>query len=185
MPVQVRNTKAGDALSAGEAFTHFVPFAKVDPVKHLVTGVATSEAWDDQNEQMAWEGICKAVTDYGQWRNIRAMHGPQAVGVAPLIILDTVGKSVTLSSHIVDPVEWQKVVTGVYKGYSIAGRKLDVEARWNPELGKQGTRIKEFLWSETSLVDRPSNPEAVFHLIKRASGIVAVRKVVAGGATHA
>lgn len=178
MGVRIAKASIGD----NGHFQMFVPFTKVDPVAREVTGVATSEAWDNQNEQMAWPGIVKAVNDYSEWRNIRAMHQPRAVGTAPVIRLNLPLRQVILVAKIVDRAEWEKVEAGVYRGYSIGGKKRAVETAFNPNLGKDGTRILQFDWLETSLVDRPANPDARFLLVKRASGAVIVTETVIGGA---
>lgn len=161
----------------------FAPFTKIDPLRQYVEGVATSEAWDAQNEQMAWPGIMKAVSEYQHWRNVRSMHEKQAVGTAPLLRLNMPDRQVIIGAHIVDPLEWEKVAAEVYKGFSIGGKKRATEKAHNPHLDTEGTRITAFDWLETSLVDRPANPEAVFVLVKRSPTRVVVRERTIGGAS--
>jgi phage head maturation protease len=72
-----------------------------------------------------------------------------------------------LGAKIVDDSAWKKVKEGVYKGFSIGGKKLKVVPDFDVNLNKAITRIKEYLLTEISLVDRPANPLATFSFIKR------------------
>jgi hypothetical protein len=88
------------------------------------------------------------------------MHQPSAVGIAEEAAIDEHG--LYLGARIVDGEAWDKVVAGVYKGFSIGGR---VTAR-DPADRKVITGLA---LTEISVVDRPANPEAVFDCWKRAT----------------
>jgi len=88
------------------------------------------------------------------------MHQPSAVGSAEEAAIDEHG--LYLGARIVDGEAWDKVVAGVYKGFSIGGR---VTAR-DPADRKIITGLA---LTEISVVDRPANPEAVFDCWKRAA----------------
>jgi hypothetical protein len=95
-----------------------------------------------------------------RFANIREMHQPSAVGIAREANVDDRG--LYLAAKIVDDEAWEKVVQGVYKGFSIGGR---VTAR-DPT---DRSVITGLALTEISVVDRPANPEAVFDCWK-ASG---------------
>jgi phage head maturation protease len=129
------------------------PIAKVDAEQRMVWGYASTEAEDDQGETVSREALAAALDDYMRFANIREMHQPSAVGIAKEAAVDD--KGLYLGAKIVDGDAWQKVVEGVYKGFSIGGR---VTAR-DPADRRLITALR---LTEISVVDRPANPEAVF-----------------------
>jgi HK97 family phage prohead protease len=129
------------------------PIAKVDGEQHMVWGYASTEAEDDQGETVSREALAAALEDYMRFANIREMHQPSAVGVATEAAVDD--KGLYLGARIVDSDAWEKVVQGVYKGFSIGGR---VTAR-DPADRRLITALH---LTEISVVDRPANPEAIF-----------------------
>jgi HK97 family phage prohead protease len=129
------------------------PIAKVDAEQRMVWGYASTEAEDDQGETVTRQALAAALDDYMQFANIREMHQPSAVGVATEAAVDD--KGLYLGARIVDDDAWQKVVEGVYKGFSIGGR---VTARD----GADRRLITALRLTEISVVDRPANPEAMF-----------------------
>lgn len=143
----------------------FVPFLKVNKKKKMVYGYATTEVEDSQGEIVEKKAIRKAWEDYMRFANIREMHQNSAVGVTKEFLHDD--KGTWIGGKIVDKDAWEKVLEGVYKGFSIGGKVLR----------KVGNRIKDLILSEISVVDRPANPEAVFTMVKRDdSGFVEVNK---------
>jgi len=134
----------------------YARITKIDEARQLVFGYASTEALDSQGEIVKREALEAALPDYMRFANIREMQ-PSAVGVATEVQMD--GKGLFLGAKIVDPTAWEKVVQGVYKGFSIGGK---VTARDDAEKHViTGVRL-----SEISLVDRPANPEAVFTMYK-------------------
>ncbi len=139
----------------------YCPIAKVDAAQRMVWGYASTEAVDDQGEIVSRAAMSDALDDYLQFANIREMHQPSAVGVAKEATMD--GTGLYLGAKIIDEAAWQKVVEGVYKGFSIGGR---VTAR-DPANRKNITGLR---LTEISVVDRPANPEAVFDCWKLSEG---------------
>lgn len=137
------------------------PIAKVDAEQRMVWGYASTEALDEQGEIVRREALEAALGTYMRFANIREMHQPSAVGIAKEATVDDRG--LYLAAKIVDDEAWEKVVQGVYKGFSIGGR---VTARdpANP------TVITGLALTEISVVDRPANPEAVFDCWKASGG---------------
>ncbi len=137
------------------------PIAKVDAEQRMVWGYASTEAEDDQGETVSREALAAALDDYMRFANIREMHQPSAVGIAKEAAVDN--KGLYLGAKIVDGDAWQKVVEGVYKGFSIGGR---VTAR-DPADRRLITALR---LTEISVVDRPANPEAIFDCWKLSTG---------------
>ncbi len=129
------------------------PIAKVDAEQRMVWGYASTDAQDDQGETVTREALAAALDDYMRFANIREMHQPSAVGIATEAAVDARG--LYIGARIVDADAWQKVVEGVYKGFSIGGR---VTARDSADR----RLITALHLTEISVVDRPANPEAVF-----------------------
>jgi phage head maturation protease len=129
------------------------PIAKLDAEQRMVWGYASTEALDDQGEIVKREALEAALGAYMRFANIREMHRPSAVGVAKEAAVDDRG--LYIAAKIVDHEAWEKVVNGVYKGFSIGGR---VTARDPAERSV----ITGLALTEISIVDRPANPEAVF-----------------------
>jgi phage head maturation protease len=136
----------------------YLPIAKVDAAAHMVYGYASTEAQDDQGEVVKREALEGALGDYMRFGNIREMHQLSAVGKAKNAEIDD--KGLYLGAKVVDDRAWEKVVEGVYSGFSIGGKVLEREA------GDPKT-ISKLRLDEISLVDRPANPEAVFDCWKR------------------
>src|SRR5580658_8375713 len=137
----------------------YLPIAKVDAEHREVWGYASTEARDDQGEIVKRDALVAALGDYMRFANIREMHQLSAVGVAREKAVDDRG--LYIGARIVDDQAWQKVIEGVYKGYSIGGRITQRDPA-------DSKTITGLVLNEISLVDRPANPEAVFDYWKAA-----------------
>jgi HK97 family phage prohead protease len=131
----------------------YAPIAKVDAAERMVWGYASTDAEDDQGEIITRDAMAAALADYLKFANIREMHQMSAVGVAEEASVDD--KGLYVGARIVDPRAWDKVTSGVYKGFSVGGR---VRSRDPADRNV----ITALTLTEISLVDRPANPEAVF-----------------------
>jgi cation transport regulator ChaB len=168
--VKKKYKKEGDswmekASSEINDFEVYCDFQKMDEEQRMVYGYATTDALDSQGEIVELDATERAVEDYKKWRNIREMHGPSVAGTAPVIEMRKNG--LWLGAKIDDDMAWKKVKSGAYKGFSIGGKKLNVLTEFHEGLKKNVTRIKDYLLTEISLVDRPANPLATFSFIKR------------------
>lgn len=153
--------------------------------ERLVEGFASVELPDDQGgvfqgrhyvgDVVDAAGLQKALPEYMAWGNLREMHQTSAVGVvikAEIIPgeVEVEGRRLLNPLHIVariiDEAAWQKVKTGVYKGFSIGGQVI------RAALEKMGDalvrRVTELSLTEISIVDRPANPHARILLWKSA-----------------
>lgn len=170
-------------------FIKFASFEKASPEQRVVVGYASSERVDGQNDVVDSEALSQALGDYMQWANLREMHQPKAVGkvLSATPVRGTIqlkdGSKLTnplrIVAQIIDSETWEKVKTGVLKGFSIGGKVL--QALTQKMNGKEVRRITGLQLHEISLVDRPANPDARIILMKRddsASTDESVTKVV-------
>lgn len=149
----------------------FVPISKFDEEQRMVYGIATCSKLDNQNEIVDWEATKEAVKDYSQWRNIREMHKPSAVGIAPVLELRDNTEELYIGAKIVDDAAWAKCKEGVYKGFSIGGDKLDQKVELDKASHKTINRVTKYMLNEISLVDRPANPACKFQTVKRDTSV--------------
>jgi len=116
---------AGDA---GDAMALYCPITKTARTSNglMVYGWASAADYvDDQNEIVDSAAMREAVEEWKAWRNIRLMHQPDPVGVAPLVEIrthpETGRDALYLGAHIVDERAIKLIETGVLKGFSIGG----------------------------------------------------------------
>jgi hypothetical protein len=157
----------------------FMPLAKVDADQRIVQGVATAEQPDRSGEICdydstkpyfeAWSEQCREASGGKSLGAVRAMHGAVAAGKLTEITFDDSGKRILIAAKIVDDEEWQKVLEGVYTGFSQGGRYI---ARWQDESNGLTRYTAEPY--EISLVDLPCLPGATFEMIR--NGVSEFRK---------
>ena len=152
-----------------------MPFTKVDKEKRTVTGLATTEAIDKQNEQVSYDASKEA---FGAWSgNIREMHSPNAVGKAVSWTPDDEKRGIKVEAYISKGAEdtWQKILDGTLKAFSIGGQTVSKVQQIIKDEASGGqrhvTKITKYKLTELSLVDNPANPEASFELVKMENGI--------------
>ena len=152
------------------ALQMFIPITKVDAAQRLVYGLATAEIEDRAGE------VCDYATTkpfYERWSdeivkssggksfgNLRAMHGAVAAGKVAALTFNDAAKQIEICAKVVDDAEWEKVVEGVYTGFSQGGAYAK---RWTDGDGRTRYTAQP---SEISLVDLPCLPQARFELIK-------------------
>lgn len=142
-------------------FKYFMPFGKVEKTDdgcRMVSGYASTPRLDLDGEVVSTAAVKKALPAYMEWRNIRQMHQPIAVGVAKEAHTDDEGLYIT--ARIVDPACVKLIDEDVLKGFSIGGKKLS----------KKGNVITDIELIEISVVDRPANPDCAFMISKSAKG---------------
>lgn len=145
----------------------YAKFEKIDRDKRIVAGWASTEKEDTQGEIVKIEAIEKALPDYMKFANIREMHQWSAVGRTIMAKIDKKKRGLWIKGKIVDRDAWEKVKERVYNGFSIGGKVLK----------KIGNVVYELVLNEISLVDRPSNPEAVFNLVKFEGGEIVEKQL--------
>ncbi len=149
----------------------FLPLAKVDLDRRLVTGVATAETPDRSGEIFdyasskpyfeKWSAEAQAASGGKSLGAVRAMHGSVAAGKLTDIAFDDDAKRITVAAKIVDDDEWRKVQEGVYTGFSQGGRYVKRWADADSGLTRYTAEPHEI-----SLVDLPCVPDATFDVVK-------------------
>lgn len=120
------------AAHGGDAMALHCPIVKTARTDKglMVYGWASAADYvDDQNEIVDSAALREAVEEWKSWRNIRLMHQPDPVGVAPLVEIrthpETGHDALYLGAHIVDQRAIRLIETGVLKGFSIGGYCLE------------------------------------------------------------
>lgn len=85
---------------------------------------------------------------------LREMHQRVAAGIATEAIWDE--KGCRIRAKVVDPTARLKCEEGVYRGFSIGVQPTVMRAK----------DVESLTWVETSLVDRPKDPDAVFNAFR-------------------
>ena len=99
----------------------------------MVYGWASaSDYLDTQNEIVDAQALREAAEDWKTWRNIRLMHQPEPIGVAPIVEIsphpETGRDALWIGAHIVDERAIKLIEANVLKGFSIGGQCLEREA---------------------------------------------------------
>lgn len=148
-----------------------MPFAKVDEAKRLVSGFATLDNIDSQDDVVTAEASAKA---FARARgNIREMHQPLAVGRMVDFREDEFydptadgGKGafyrgIFVTARVSEGAEdtWKKVLDGTLTGFSIGGEINEATNEFVKDAngGKKVRFIKDYDLVELSLVDNPAN----------------------------
>jgi hypothetical protein len=152
-------------------FRLFIPITKVDAARRLVYGTVAEEIADKSGEIMDY---ASARPEFESWSAdiAKASDGRS-------LTFDDDKRRIEACGKIVDDGEWQKVLEGVYTGFSMGGKYLK---RWpdsaQPELTRYTPRPMEI-----SLVDSPCIPTATFQVVKE-DGSTELRKFARMGARH-
>jgi hypothetical protein len=159
----------------------FMQLCKVDEAQRLVSGILSAEVVDKSNEIMdydtgkaefeKWSKEAHKRSDGKSLGNVREMHDNKACGKLTQMICDDATKTIQGTAKIVDDAAWNKVLEGVYTGFSIGG---EYAKKWKDEANPAVTRFTPTV-AEVSIVDNPCVAEAVFELI-RSDGSKEMRK---------
>ena len=159
----------------GEDLRLSMPFSKVDKERRIVSGFATLDNLDRQNDIVLPEASLKAFQKFRG--NIREMHQPISVGKMVGFKEDKYFDPETkkfysgiyVSAYISKGAQdtWEKVLDGTLSGFSIGGKMNKFDNAYNAELDKTVRIIKEYDLFELSLVDSPANQLANFVSIEK------------------
>lgn len=139
-------------------FAQIQKYEKLDDDIIIVTGIASSETLDNQNEVVKSSAIKDALPDYmaiGGTGALREMHQSKAAGTVFKAEVLEDGNTL-IEARVVDKDACKKIEQGVYKGFSIGGKIVK----------KEGNAITKLKLTEISLVDRPCNPDSLFSMYK-------------------
>lgn len=156
----------------GDRVSLAVPLSKVDKENRIVSGFATLDSVDTQDDIVTAEA---SVAAFSKFRgNIRLMHQPipagKVVNFREEEFYDTETKKfyrgVYVDTYISKgaPNVWEMVIDGTLTGFSIGGNITKAETQFVKDAdGGQGRNIrfiKEYELVELSLVDSPANQMA-------------------------
>jgi hypothetical protein len=156
-------------------FKKFSTISKVEEAEDgavIVSGICTSEAVDSEGEicdyqttkpfYQKWSDACAKRSQGKSLGNVREQHDAQrAVGKVVALDFQDAEKQVWIRALIKDPVAAMKCREGILNSFSHGGSYVK---QW-----KDGEHIRYTANpSEQSVVDNPSNPEAVFDNVEDA-----------------
>lgn len=155
-----------------------MPFAKVDEKKRLVSGFATLDNVDTQDDIV--EAAASARAFARARGNIREMH--QSIAVGKMVdfrekeFFDQTDnkfyRGIFVTARVSEGAEdtWKKVLDGTLTGFSIGGEINVADNEFNKDAGKSVRVIKDYDLVELSLVDNPANQLANVFSIQKSAG---------------
>ena len=155
-----------------------MPIGKIDVERRMVSGFATLDNVDRQNDIVTTES---SITAFKNFRgNLREMHQPSAVGKIVSFKEDKYFdpstkkfySGVYVSAYVSKGAQnaWEKVLDGTYTGFSIGGNIKEWDDDYDEKIDKTIRVIKTYELSELSLVDNPANQFANIVSIEKING---------------
>jgi len=132
------------------------------PSTYEIKARFTDSTPDSHGDIITREGTTRALPDYREWRNIRYMHQPKAVGLAKHIGEED-GADLEWNEVVVKLVDKDtihQVQEGVLKGLSVGILFNPFDTASCEWLDDGGWKIKEYMLAEISVVDHPAHPNA-------------------------
>ena len=155
-----------------------MPIGKVDAERRIVSGFASLDNIDKQDDIVTAEASVKAFKNFKG--NLREMHQPSAVGKMISFkedrYFDPNSKKfyngVYVSAYVSKGAQdaWEKVLDGTYSGFSIGGNIKSWDDAYNADLDKAIRVIKDYDLYELSLVDSPANQFASIISVEKVNG---------------
>jgi len=152
-------------VTEGDSVRFSMPIGKIDQERRIVSGFATLDNIDKQNDIVTTEASLKAFKKFRG--NLREMHQPSAVGKVVSFKEDRYFdpetkkfySGVYVSAYVSKGAQdtWEKVLDGTLTGFSIGGNIKKFDDEFDTNLDKSVRIIKEYELHELSLVDNPAN----------------------------
>jgi len=163
----------------GDTVRLSMPLTKVDQERRIVSGFASLDNLDKQDDIVTTEASMAAFAKFRG--NIREMHQPSAIGKMVSFKEEKYFdpetkkfyKGVFVSAYISKGAQdaWEKVLDGTYTGFSIGGRMNKWDDAYDEKSDKQIRIIKEYDLVELSLVDSPANQFANIVSVEKVDGV--------------
>jgi hypothetical protein len=170
-------------ITEGDNVRLSMPLTKIDEGRRIVSGFASLDNLDKQNDIVTTEASMEAFAKFRG--NIREMHQPSAVGKMVSFreekYFDPESKKfykgVYVSTYISKGAQdaWEKVLDGTYTGFSIGGRMNKWDDAYDEKADKQIRIIKEYDLIELSLVDSPANQFASIMSVEKVNGVDVIK----------
>jgi hypothetical protein len=165
-------------ITEGDNVRFSMPIGKIDQERRIVSGFATLDNIDKQNDIVTTEASLEAFKKFRG--NLREMHGPNAVGKVVSFKEDRYFEpqskkfynGVYVSAYVSKGAQdtWEKVLDGTLTGFSIGGNITKSDDTFDEKLDKSVRIIKEYELFELSLVDNPANQFANVISIEKVDG---------------
>ena len=165
--------------SEGDNLRLSMPFSKVDKERRIVSGFASLDNIDKQDDIVTAEASMAAFAKFRG--DIREMHQPLAVGKMVNFKEDKYFdpeskkfyKGVFVSAYVSKGAQdtWEKVLDGTLTGFSIGGRMNKWDDAYDEKSDTQIRVIKEYDLVELSLVDSPANQFANIVSVEKVDGV--------------
>jgi hypothetical protein len=156
-----------------------MPLTKVDAERRIVSGFATLDNLDRQNDIVTPEASLDAFSKFRG--NIREMHQPKAVGKMVAFKEDKYFdpeekkfyQGIYVSAYISKGAQdaWEKVIDGTYTGFSIGGKMNKWDDAYDEKMDASIRIIKDYTLVELSLVDSPANQFANIISVEKVDGV--------------
>jgi hypothetical protein len=169
----------------GDSVRLSMPFTKIDQDRRIVSGFATLDNVDRQNDIVTAEASVDAFSKFRG--NIREMHQPSAVGKMVDFKEDKYFdpetkkfyRGVYVSAYVSKGAQdtWEKVLDGTLSGFSIGGKMLKWDDGYDAKADSNVRIIKEYDLVELSLVDSPANQFANILSIEKVDGVDVVKGI--------
>jgi uncharacterized protein YoxC len=165
-------------VTDGDNVRFSMPIGKVDQERRIVSGFATLDNVDKQDDIVTTEASLEAFRKFRG--NLREMHQPMAVGKIVSFKEDRYFEpqskkfysGVYVSAYVSKGAQdtWEKVLDGTLTGFSIGGNITKSDDQFDEKLDKSVRIIKEYELFELSLVDNPANQFANVISIEKVDG---------------
>jgi hypothetical protein len=147
----------------GTARIGFAPIVRVDAPRREIELCATSETVDSHGTIFDYDASKEAFT---RWiGNVREMHGRQAAGSRVAVRCDDETRRIYVRIRISHGAQdtWEKVLDGTLRGASIGASGVVWQRQRRRVAGEQRSLnvATRYDLVELSLVDNPSNPDAL------------------------
>jgi hypothetical protein len=179
----VSNISKAHWNSDGENLRLSMPLTKVDKERRIVSGFASLDNVDKQDDIVTAEASMSAFAKFRG--NIREMHQPVAVGKMVDFKEDKYFdpetkkfyKGVFVSAYVSKGAQdtWEKVLDGTLTGFSIGGRMNKWDDAYDEKADKTIRVIKEYDLVELSLVDSPANQFANIVSVEKVDGVDVIK----------
>jgi len=160
-----------------------MPFSKVDENRRTVSGFASLDNIDKQDDIVTAEASMEAFAKFRG--NIREMHQPLAVGKMVSFKADKYFdpetkkfyNGVYVSAYVSKGAQdtWEKVLDGTLQGFSIGGKMNKWDDGYDEKSDKAIRIIKQYDLVELSLVDSPANQFANIMSVEKVDGLDVIK----------
>jgi hypothetical protein len=179
----VSNISKAHWNSDGENLRLSMPLTKVDKERRIVSGFASLDNVDKQDDIVTAEASMDAFAKFRG--NIREMHQPLAVGKMVSFKADKYFdpeskkfyNGVFVSAYVSKGAQdtWEKVLDGTLTGFSIGGRMNKWDDGFDEKSDKAIRIIKQYDLIELSLVDSPANQFANIVSVEKVDGVDVIK----------